>query len=158
MQYQVDKDEEKHLILCRVVLGSMEKVYLECHQTNPSNEGYDTASDDPNNPKWYVVWADDINKRILPVCVVTCKTSAIEPPVKLKISPCELTYASRVYLEIKKRIPIALIPALEDIYGTFKYVREIIDMFPCNPLWHVLEGPFEFELRYVQETCACTYW
>ncbi|GAU14288.1 hypothetical protein TSUD_308480 [Trifolium subterraneum] len=98
----------------------MEKVYLECHQTNPSNVGYDTASDDPNNPNWHVVWSDDINKRILPVCVVTCKTSAIQPPVKLKISSFQLTYSSRVFLEIKKRIPIALIPALEDIYDTFK--------------------------------------
>jgi hypothetical protein len=78
IQYQVDKDEEKHVILCRVALGSVERLFLECDQTNSSNEGYDTASDNPNNPKWYAVWADDINKRILPVCVVSCKTSAIQ--------------------------------------------------------------------------------
>jgi len=87
MQYQVDKDEEKHLILCRVLLGSVERVDLECYQTYPSNTGYDTGSDDPKNPKWYVVWANDINKRILPVCVVSCKTS-------VAVGSCNISYLS----------------------------------------------------------------
>lgn len=80
MQYPVDRKEpEKHLILCRVVLGSVEKVGLEFHQTCPSRQEYDTGSDDPANPRWYVVWASDMNTRIVPVCVVTCNTFAILP-------------------------------------------------------------------------------
>lgn len=77
MQYEMDKESEKHVILCRVVLGNVERVDLECHQSRCSRVEYDTGSNDPNNPNWYVVWANDINKRILPVYVVTCKTSAI---------------------------------------------------------------------------------
>lgn len=68
MQHQVDKDEEKHLILCRVLLGSVERVDLECYKTYPSNTGYDTGSDDPKNRKWY---------ELLLVCVVSCKTSVV---------------------------------------------------------------------------------
>lgn len=77
MQYTVDKHLEKLLILCRVVLGSVEQVELEFHQTCASRKDFDTGSDNPKNPKWYVVWANDINTRILPVCVVSCQTSGI---------------------------------------------------------------------------------
>ncbi|RHN76905.1 hypothetical protein MtrunA17_Chr1g0148941 [Medicago truncatula] len=66
MQYKVDKDPLKHIIICQVVLGSVEKVELEFHQSCASRNEFDTGSDDP---KWYVVWANDINNRILPVCV-----------------------------------------------------------------------------------------
>jgi len=79
MQYKVDNDPHKHVILCQVVLGSVEKVELELNQTCANRKEFDTGSDDPKSPKWYVVWANDINTRIIPVCVVTCKTSAIMP-------------------------------------------------------------------------------
>lgn len=78
MQHQVEKEEEKYLVLCRIVLGRMERVDLECHQTYASNKGYDTGCDNPENPQWYVVWGNDINKRVLPVCVITCKTSVVK--------------------------------------------------------------------------------
>jgi len=68
-----------HIILCQVVLGSVEKVELEFHQSCASRNEFDTGSDDPKNPKWYVVWSNDINTRIHQICIVTCKTSAIMP-------------------------------------------------------------------------------
>ena len=61
------------------MLGSVEKVHLEFPQTSASREEFDTGSDNPNNPKWYVVWNTDMNKRILPVCIVSCKTAAVVP-------------------------------------------------------------------------------
>jgi len=88
MQYQVVRDEEKHLIICCVLLGNVERVDLECYQTRPSNTGYDTGSDDPKNPKWYVVWANDINKRILPIYVGSCKTFVVAA------GNCNISYLS----------------------------------------------------------------
>uniref|UniRef100_A0A1S2YA82 Probable inactive poly [ADP-ribose] polymerase SRO3 n=1 Tax=Cicer arietinum TaxID=3827 RepID=A0A1S2YA82_CICAR len=119
MQYEMDKESEKHVILCRVVLGNVERVDLECHQSRCSRVEYDTGSNDPNNPNWYVVWANDINKRILPVYVVTCKTSAIMN-VEWKKFPYEMTVVPKVVLEIKKRMPFEYIPALHDVYDSFK--------------------------------------
>lgn len=53
------------IILCQVVLGSVEKVELELNQTCANRKEFDIGSDDPKNPKWYVVCANDINTRIL---------------------------------------------------------------------------------------------
>ncbi|CAK8568917.1 unnamed protein product [Lathyrus sativus] len=119
MQHQVEKDEEKYLVLCRIVLGRMERVDLETHQTQISNKGYDSGCDDPKNPHWYVVWGNDINKRVLPVCVITCKTSVIKDVV-WEMKPVEMTMVPRFYLEMKKRVPIEFIPPLQDIYDIYK--------------------------------------
>ncbi|CAI8599944.1 unnamed protein product [Vicia faba] len=119
MQHQVEKDEEKYLVLCRIVLGRMERVDLETHQTHLSNNDYDTGCDDPKNPHWYVVWGNDMNKRVLPVCVITCKTSVIKD-VKWEMTPVEMTMVPRFYLEMKKRVPIEFISPLQDIYDIYK--------------------------------------
>lgn len=79
LQYPVHQDPEKHVVLCRVVLGNVEKVHIESNQTSPSREEFDTGSDDPKNPNWYVVWGHDMNRRITPICVVSCKTTGIVP-------------------------------------------------------------------------------
>ncbi|KAL5074021.1 hypothetical protein RYX36_013005 [Vicia faba] len=119
MQHPVEKDEEKYLVLCRIVLGRMERVDLETHQTHVSNNDYDTGCDDPKNPHWYVVWGNDMNKRVLPVCVITCKTSVIKD-VKWEMTPVEMTMVPRFYLEMKKRVPIEFISPLQDIYDIYK--------------------------------------
>ncbi|CAL5205279.1 unnamed protein product [Lathyrus oleraceus] len=119
MQHQVEKDEEKYLILCRIVFGRMERVDLETHQTHASNKDYDIGCDNPKKPHWYVVWGNDINKRVLPVCVITCKTSVVKD-VKWEMTPVEMTMVPRFYLEMKKRVPIEFIPALQDIYDIYK--------------------------------------
>jgi hypothetical protein len=40
--------------------------------------------------------------------------------VEWKMLSFEKAFAARVFLEIKKRMPIALIPPLEDIYDAYK--------------------------------------
>lgn len=86
MQYKVDKDPLKHIILCQVVLGSVEKVELEFHQSCASRNEFDTDSDDPKNPKWYVVWANDINNRILPYALSPAKPLLL-CPVNMELLP-----------------------------------------------------------------------
>lgn len=72
---EADDNGEKHLILCRVILGNVERVGpQQCH---PSSEVFDTGVDDIKNPKWYVVWCTNMNSHILPECVVSFKSSGI---------------------------------------------------------------------------------
>lgn len=40
--------------------------------------------------------------------------------VKWEMTPVEMTMVPRFYLEMKKRVPIEFIPALQDIYDIYK--------------------------------------
>ncbi|KAK3017322.1 hypothetical protein RJ639_007165 [Escallonia herrerae] len=71
-----DDKGEKHVILCRVILGKCEKVEVGSRQLYPSGEEYDTGVDDINNPEWYVVWGANMNTHILPECVVSYKLAS----------------------------------------------------------------------------------
>lgn len=43
----------------------------QCH---PSSVDFDTGADDPKNPRRYVVWCTNMNRHILPECVVSYKS------------------------------------------------------------------------------------
>jgi hypothetical protein len=79
MLSEVDDNGEKHIILCRVILGKCEKVEAGSRQMYPSGVDYDTGVDDLMNPKWYVVWSSNMNTHILPECVVSYRSSDFVP-------------------------------------------------------------------------------
>lgn len=68
---ETDENGEKHIILCRVILGKCEKIGAGSWQLQSSSVEYDSGVDDLKNPKWYVVWCDNMNTHILPECVVS---------------------------------------------------------------------------------------
>ncbi|GKU93273.1 hypothetical protein SLEP1_g6878 [Rubroshorea leprosula] len=68
---EADENGEKHIILCQLLLGNVEKVPFGSQQDQPSGVEYDIGSDDPNSPSWYVVWPCNMNKHILPEFVVS---------------------------------------------------------------------------------------
>ncbi|KAK9271324.1 hypothetical protein L1049_026914 [Liquidambar formosana] len=70
MRSEADDNGEKHLILCRVIVGNVEKVEAGSQQSHPSSVNFDTGVDDLKNPKQYVVWCANMNSHILPECVV----------------------------------------------------------------------------------------
>lgn len=72
---QADDNGEKHLVLCRVLLGNVEKVDVGSQQCYPSSVAFDSGVDNIVNPKWYVVWTTNMNTHILPECVVSYKCS-----------------------------------------------------------------------------------
>ncbi|XP_047948045.1 probable inactive poly [ADP-ribose] polymerase SRO3 [Salvia hispanica] len=78
MLAEVDENGEKHVILCRVILGRCEKVEAGSLQSYPSSAEFDTGVDDLNNPRWYTVWHGNMNTHILPECVVSYR------PVNIK--------------------------------------------------------------------------
>ncbi|TYI29060.1 hypothetical protein ES332_A05G289300v1 [Gossypium tomentosum] len=69
-----DENGVRHLILCRVILGNIEKVEAGSQQYLSSSVNFDTGSDDPSNPRWYVVWSHNANMYILPESVVSFTT------------------------------------------------------------------------------------
>ncbi|GLT62987.1 hypothetical protein SLA2020_355870 [Shorea laevis] len=70
---EADENGEKHVILCRILLGNVEKVEFGSQQDLPSRAKFDTGSDDPKNPTWHVVWSYNMNKHIFPEFVVSYK-------------------------------------------------------------------------------------
>lgn len=73
MMSDVDENGEKHMILCRVILGNLEKVELGSKQLFRSSVDFDTGVDDLINPKLYVMWYHNMNTHILPECIVSYK-------------------------------------------------------------------------------------
>ncbi|XP_010939314.1 probable inactive poly [ADP-ribose] polymerase SRO3 isoform X2 [Elaeis guineensis] len=72
---EVDANGERHVILCRVIMGRSEKVEAGSLQFHPSSEDFDSGVDDLENPKWYILWSTCMNTRILPEYVVSFKSS-----------------------------------------------------------------------------------
>nr|GMD93904.1 probable inactive poly [ADP-ribose] polymerase SRO3 [Ipomoea batatas] len=52
---QVDENGEKHLVLCRVILGKCGKIEVGSLQLSHSRMDFDTGVDDLKNPQWYGV-------------------------------------------------------------------------------------------------------
>lgn len=70
---EVDVNGEKHVLLCRVILGKCEKVEAGSQQRFPSSVDFDSGADDLENPRWYVVWCNNMNTHVLPEVVVSYK-------------------------------------------------------------------------------------
>ncbi|KAL7175771.1 hypothetical protein ACSBR2_029377 [Camellia fascicularis] len=75
MLSEADDNGEKHVILCKVILGKCEQIEAGSTQMYPSCQDFDTGVDDLKNPNWYVVWCANMNTHILPECVVSYKSS-----------------------------------------------------------------------------------
>lgn len=69
----IDKNGEQHMVLCRVILGNVERVPLGSHQFHPSCEKFDSGVDDLTNPKCYIIWSTHMNMHILPEYIVSFK-------------------------------------------------------------------------------------
>lgn len=121
MDSEADDNGEKHVVLCRVILGSAEKVDLGSNQSHPSNVDFDTGADDPNNPKHYVVWFSSVNTHVLPECVVSFKASNNVKCVKNSI--CELIS------KMKSALPPAKVQEVENLYSVFRAGKLVKDSF-----------------------------
>ncbi|XP_069153482.1 inactive poly [ADP-ribose] polymerase RCD1-like [Solanum lycopersicum] len=74
MMCEVDENGEKHIMLCRVIVGKLEKVELGSQQLFPSSAEFDTGVDDLINPKLHVIWCSNMNTHILPIFIVSYKS------------------------------------------------------------------------------------
>lgn len=81
---EADEKGEKHVILCQVMLGEMERIEAGSEQFKPSSGDYDSGVDDLQNPRFYVVWSENINQTILPEFIVSFTSSHHQPGTKFK--------------------------------------------------------------------------
>lgn len=79
--YDVDENDTRHMVFCRVIMGNMELVHSGRKQFHPSSEDFDSGVDNLQNPKWYIVWNTNMNSHIYPEYVVSFKmASGVEGP------------------------------------------------------------------------------
>ncbi|KAG8374579.1 hypothetical protein BUALT_Bualt10G0010100 [Buddleja alternifolia] len=72
----VDENETRHMVLCRVIMGNTELVRCGSNQFHPSSEDFDTGVDNLQNPKHYVVWNMYMSSHIYPECGVSFKMTS----------------------------------------------------------------------------------
>lgn len=81
----VDENGVQHMVLCRIIMGSMEKVQLGSEQFHPSSEDFDSGVDNIQN--LYVIWNAHVNTRILPEYVVSFKLLPSQQGIQEFIKP-----------------------------------------------------------------------
>ncbi|XP_047941533.1 inactive poly [ADP-ribose] polymerase RCD1-like isoform X2 [Salvia hispanica] len=78
----VDENDTRHMVFCRVIMGNMELVSGGSTQFHPSSEEFDSGVDKLPNPNRYVVWNMNVTSHIYPECAISFKmTSDVEEPV-----------------------------------------------------------------------------
>ncbi|KAJ6799769.1 putative inactive poly [ADP-ribose] polymerase SRO2 [Iris pallida] len=131
---------EKYMVLCRVVMGNMERVEAGSLQRHPSSDEFDSGVDDLDNPKWYVVWSTGMNTRIIPEYVVSFKTcnqaqgtrrGAAAAATATRRAPPVRTWLSfpKLLKEIEKSLPSPKTRALERLYNQHKLGKMSKDIF-----------------------------
>ncbi|XP_038996618.1 probable inactive poly [ADP-ribose] polymerase SRO3 [Hibiscus syriacus] len=110
-----DENGVTRLILCRVVLGEVEKVEAGSQQDFSSTVEFDTGSDDPKNPRWYVVWSNNAETHILPEFVVSFKPSSNMKGQVRKVCSLE-----KVFLKIRDSLPPAQFREVSTSYSTYR--------------------------------------
>ncbi|XVE65342.1 hypothetical protein DITRI_Ditri07aG0173000 [Diplodiscus trichospermus] len=73
----IDENGVQYMILCRVIMGKMERLSRDSGQYLPSSEDVDSGVDDLEHPKYYVIWNMNINTHIYPEFVVSFKLPSI---------------------------------------------------------------------------------
>ncbi|KAG8074145.1 hypothetical protein GUJ93_ZPchr0006g44061 [Zizania palustris] len=138
MLTEADEKGEAHIVLCRVLMGQPEVVPTGSSQFYPSSDDYDSAVDNIEKPRWYVVWSTHMNTRILPEYVVSFKcpnlqnlqgslgtTSKLKKPspsASRDMFPMLLT-------EIQRFVPSPKLQTLQKTYNCFKRGQMKKDQF-----------------------------
>ncbi|KAG0456878.1 hypothetical protein HPP92_024666 [Vanilla planifolia] len=125
---ETDEDDEKHVFLCRVIMGNPEEVPAGSTQDQPSNNSFDTAVDSFVNPNWYVVWSTHMNTHIVPEYIVSFKSSELRHgPGKLlgmhKLSAVADLSFPTILAEMGSFLPFSKTQALEILYNRYKVGR-----------------------------------
>ncbi|XP_009618750.1 inactive poly [ADP-ribose] polymerase RCD1 [Nicotiana tabacum] len=122
---EVDEYGEKHIVLCRVILGKLEKVELGSQQRYPSSVDFDTGVDDLTNPKWYVVWSANMNTHILPECVVSYKygrhmSGQANCASSMKWAPHASNAMGTLISKLSTLLPPPKVQELQSLYGSYR--------------------------------------
>lgn len=122
---EVDDSGTGHILLCRAIMGSVEKIEAGSLQHRPSSDEFDGGVDDLDNPKWYIVWSTHMNTHILLEYVISYRFSkqsqglfrSLNSSRKLPVSSLPF---SRVFAEIGRTLPSSTARALELTYRQYR--------------------------------------
>ncbi|KAI3460106.1 hypothetical protein Pfo_016769 [Paulownia fortunei] len=122
MLSEIDENGEKHVILCRVILGKCEKVEAGSQQLYPSSVDYDTGVDDLNNPRWYTVWHANMNTHILPECVVSYRPVNMSGSVMSNSNwtPHPSIFVAKLLSRLRSSLPLPRFQELQILWGSCK--------------------------------------
>ncbi|XP_073123345.1 inactive poly [ADP-ribose] polymerase RCD1-like [Henckelia pumila] len=119
---QMDENGEKHIILCKVILGKCEKIDAGSRQSHPSSVEYDTGVDDLTSPKWYTVWYANMNTHIVPECVVSYRSANVPGSVdgvsSVNWVPPSPLIAKLLY-RMKSYLPMPKFQELRNLFGLY---------------------------------------
>ncbi|KAI4388663.1 hypothetical protein MLD38_000972 [Melastoma candidum] len=119
---------EKHIILCRVILGKSEQVLPGCKQSHPSCQNFDSGVDDPSNPKQYVLWFSNVNNYVLPECVVSFKPSETTKG-GTGGNPHRKSSVAELFAKMRRDLPSTKIKEVENLYRAFRAGQLAKDSF-----------------------------
>ncbi|KAL5559874.1 hypothetical protein UlMin_036085 [Ulmus minor] len=125
---EADDNGEKHLILCRVILGNVEKVDAGSQQCHPSSVIFDTGADDPKNPKCYVVWPSNMSRHILPECVVSYKSSDCFRAETGRFAHSKYSFPE-LFSKIKGSLPPFKVLEAKNLYEALRAGKMAKDLF-----------------------------
>ncbi|KAK7350619.1 hypothetical protein VNO77_09438 [Canavalia gladiata] len=83
----VGKDGVRHVLLCRVILGSSELVHPDTQQWYPSSEDYDSGVDSFSAPSKYIIWSNRMNTHVLPAYVISLRVPSFKGIEKSEEEP-----------------------------------------------------------------------
>nr|GMD89203.1 probable inactive poly [ADP-ribose] polymerase SRO3 [Ipomoea batatas] len=119
---QVDENGEKHLVLCRVILGKCGKIEVGSLQLSHSRMDFDTGVDDLKNPQWYGVLCAN---HVLPEGVLSYKPANVVPG-RVTAAPSHMlapNAASVFYRKLVSKLivshPPPKVQALKALYSSF---------------------------------------
>ncbi|XP_023537456.1 probable inactive poly [ADP-ribose] polymerase SRO3 [Cucurbita pepo subsp. pepo] len=116
---EADEDGIKHMVLCRVILGNVEKVEAGSQQSHPSSTEFDTGVDDPTCPKRYIVWCSNMNRHILPEYIVSFRSN-YRLPGKLGESTDTKYSLVKLLSKMKNSLPTSKVQEVATLFQTFK--------------------------------------
>ncbi|CAL9752024.1 unnamed protein product [Musa acuminata subsp. burmannicoides] len=123
---EVDSNGDRHILLCRAIMGKSEKVEAGSLQYHPSSDEFDSGVDDLTTPKWYIVWSTHMNTHILPEYIVSFRSSCHQSQghgrrMSSRRRPSiSSTSFSKLFAEIAKLLPSSMSAVLGIKYNQFR--------------------------------------
>lgn len=120
---EADESGEKHIVLCRVVLGKSEKVDAGSAQCHPSSDEFDSGVDDLTDPRWYIIWSTHMNTHILPEYIVSFRTPSFQRQGMMQASVTSMINEQsfkKILSEIGRSLPSTSLQSLEMMYNEHK--------------------------------------
>ncbi|VFQ99028.1 unnamed protein product [Cuscuta campestris] len=125
MMAQVDENGEKHIILCRVILGKCEKIEAGSLHWSHSRIDFDTGVDDLKEPQWYGVFSANANTRVIPEFVLSYRPAKGVPgeitSAYMKCAPNDARgFYVKLITKLRSTLPPPKLHELQTLYCSWK--------------------------------------